>query len=302
MIHISMIKKLGLLGTISIVGFTGCSSAIKLENFKPKAMQKSNYTPTKEVLVTENKKIAIIKLNDSEANLAKRLNLGKIASQQLKSALSVTGRQSIIIDKTKSNMEEFKYLIGGKINNTTYKYAYLPSALAISIITGKKVMTPAKHQYKACTNGIIEIENLSSRQVEKSIPFEKCKTESESAKKRVRRDNSTLIKESTRDAIKGISVDLKNFFAIKGYITEQKTDDKKIIVKTTLGINSGAKKGTDINFYTMSESEATLIGKGEISNQITNDSSWVIVESLNDGVELKSGDFVKIKYKKGFFD
>ena len=299
------IIKIGLISTVSMVIFNGCFSTIKLENFKPKTMQKSTYIPTKEILAIENKKVAIIKLDDSKANLAKQLNLGEITSQQLKSALSVTGTQSIIADRAKSNIEreEFKYIISGKINNTTYGYKYLAPAEAISLITGKRVITPAQHQYKACTNGIIEIENLSSRQVEKSIPFEKCKTESECAKKSVRRDNSTLIKESARDAIKGISVDLKNFFAYKGYILEQRiNDDKKTIVKTTLGTNSGAKEGANINFYTINTSESILVGKGKISNQITNNSSWIIVESLNDGVELKSGDFAKIKYKKGFFD
>jgi len=296
--------KLVLIGAIPAVIFSGCFSTIKLENFKHKTMQKSTYTPTKETLATENKKVAIIKINDGEANLAKRLNLGKITSQQLKSILSEIGKQSTIVNTAKSNInkEEFQYIISGKINDTTYEYKYLAPAPTL-LITGKTIMAPAKHQYKACTNGIIEIENLSSFQVEKSIPFEKCKIDVECAKKSVRRDNSTLIKESARDAIKSISVDLKNFFAHKGYILEQRiNNDKKIIVKTTLGINSGAKKGADVDFYTMNKSENTLIGKGKISNQITNNSSWIIVKSLNNGVELKSGDFAKIRYEKGFYD
>jgi len=291
------------IGLISVIGLNGCNSAIKLDNFKPKTMQKSGYGPTKEEFSTKNKKVAIIKLDNKGVRLAKLLNLGGIISRQIKSDLSSTGTYSVITKSSKSDIdkEKFKYVIDGRINDTTYQYKYLAPAPAL-LITGKTVMSPAQHQYKACTNGIIEIYKLPSLEVVKSIPFDKCETETEGTYKSARTNNNILIKNSARVAIKSISVDLKNFFAEKGYILEQKTDGEKDIVKTTLGKKSGAKEGEEIEFYAINESESKFIGKGKISNQITNNNSWVIVEKLNDGVELKSGDFIKIKYEKGFFD
>jgi len=298
-----LLVKIGLISSLSVVIWSGCNSKIKLADFKPKRMEKSRYIPTKEMLTIKNKKVAILKVNNSGVKLAKELNLGEIISQQLKSDLSLIGTPFIVTNSSKSNINktEFKYIIDGKINDTTYEYKLLAPAPSITI-TGKTVMMPARHEYTACSNGIIDIYKLPSLQIAKSIPFDKCKVESECAKKRVRTNNSTLIKDSARVAIKSISVDLKNFFAQKGYILEQRSDGKKNIVKTTLGKDSDAKEGSEVKFYTKNESGSILVGNGQISNQITEDSSWVIVENLTDGVELKSGDFIKIKYKKGFFD
>jgi len=287
----------------SIIIFTNCSSTIKLEDFKPKTIHESAYAPTKEDLKFENKNVAIIKIDDSKIKLARQLNLGDIISREIQNELSSIGTQSIISSKKSDiNPNNFKYIISGKINKTTYKYEYRKAAPAISLITGKKVISPAEHIYKACISGILEITILPSSELVDTISFDKCTLESHSANNPKKRNNSGVIIKGAKETIKSVDVNLKNFFGYRGYISQQKTDGKKTIVKTTLGKNHGAKKSENVEFFTMSQSGKRLIGKGKISNQIDNNSSWVIIEHLNDGTELKSGDFIKIKYEKGLFD
>ena len=43
------------------------------------------------------------------------------------------------------------------------------------------------------------------------------------------------------------------------------------------------------------------IGKGKVSNQITQKNSWIIVDELYNNKDIKAGDFIKIEYKEGFF-
>jgi len=279
----------------------GCSS-INLQEFKPKSMQKNKYSSVKKDLKSENKKIAIIKIDNGKSDLAKNLNLGNIISNEIKNELSLIGIQSIITnDKSNINSNDFKYIIDGKINNVTYGYEYLAPAPSITI-TGKTVMSPAKHEYTSCINGFLDIKKVSSLEIVKSIPFEKCKSKTECAKNPKKRSYTSLIIENARDALKSIKTNIKNFFGHRGYISEQRTNGKTTIVKTTLGRKYGAKRGENVEFFTIKGDTKTLIGNGVISNQITDNTSWVIVDSLNEGAELKVGDFIKIKYEKGFFD
>jgi hypothetical protein len=164
------------------------------------------------------------------------------------------------------------------------------------------VMSPAKHKYTSCIDGFLKIKKLSSSDVIKSIPFEKCTSKEECAKNPKKRSYTSLVIDNARKAIKSINIDIKNFFGYKGYITEERTNGEKTIVKTTLGKNHGAKKGESVNFFRIDDSGEKMVGKGIITNYITDNNSWVIVKNLDKDIELKKGDFIKIKYEKGFFD
>jgi hypothetical protein len=118
--------------------------------------------------------------------------------------------------------------------------------------------------------------------------------------------NDSLVRDAGLRSAQNIQNSLKNFFSKKGYIYEMKNDGDKIIIKTMLGSNYGAKEGEDVVIYSIKDSINTLtnktiktdikIAKGVISNQITQNSSWIIVDKIFDNKKIQMGDFVKIKY------
>ena len=77
-----------------------------------------------------------------------------------------------------------------------------------------------------------------------------------------------------------------------------------MILKTTLGRKRGAKKGESVKIYSLIDdtnsltgtttTEAINIGEGTISNQITANSSWIIVDKMFNNYTPKAGDYIKI--------
>jgi hypothetical protein len=88
-------------------------------------------------------------------------------------------------------------------------------------------------------------------------------------------------------------------------------DDDKIIVKTMLGSKYGAKQGEDVVVYSIRQTTNSLINSDEktelkiangvISDQITPNSSWIIIKDIYDNQKIQMGDFVKIRYNNDFW-
>lgn len=296
---------------ITILSFIliGCGSSINLKEFKKQDL--ANKSSKK--MTSKKQNIVIMKFNEN-STLAKDAQLGNSMSSYINLELSELSSVDILrysSDKSFGGQSSTKlakelgvnrhntdYIVSANINKTTYDYEYVPEGTAL-LLTGKLVKTPAKYKYKACVSGDIKVYNFSSVRLAKSFEFDKCETMFlPNLEESIKYKNDRLVRKTANKALEDSVYKLKNFFSVKGYIVEKRAKEDEVIVKTTLTKSLGAKKGEAVEIYRNN----TIIGKGTISNNLSNSGSWVIVDSLDDGINLSSKDFVKIKYSKGLFD
>ncbi|MBU6339831.1 MAG: hypothetical protein KGQ36_07685, partial [Rickettsiales bacterium] len=108
-----------------------------------------------------------------------------------------------------------------------------------------------------------------------------------------------------------IEVDIKNFFAKKGYILEKRIYGKKAIFKISLGSLDGIKQGDQFEIIGKyenqneiteeSEVERRVIANGTITDKIDPKTSWVIIDDAKKIDSIRLGDSIKIQYKKARF-
>lgn len=305
--------------------FTGCGTKIKLGEYKKSLMQKSKYLPSAEKMITKKTRVLITKFDDSANLIGKKANLGKVAvisvaNQLLNSgSVDVIKRESNFIDLKKElraaelskelgvDTGSAEFLITGKIFGASFGHQYLKGRVWRDN-KGRRHKTPDKFQYRACSKGLLNIYKLPSMRNIKGISFNGCVTKSETTNSRygARERDDGLVQESIQNGISGISSGLKNRFTKIGYILEKRVNDDETIVLTTLGRKVGAKESEDVNIYSIKTTKNSItgeelkqnikIGEGKISNQISQNSSWIVVKELDDGENIKIGDFIKIIY------
>lgn len=322
----------------TIIFITNCSSKINLSQFSPYTLQKTKYMPTKEELKAYTKtKIIIANIDDKNINIAKRANLGKTIEISLGSILSTSKTVHVLKRIQESSFqkmikEEIKiaeigketgddvgqadYIITGKLSNTSYTNSYIPGYYYTKVVNGvkKELYQPSKTIYESCVQGNIRVLKLPTLDEKLSEPFNECSTKTNYNRLFVNtktRDDA-LVRSAGARASKKVSYALQNFFSKKGYIYEAKIKDDKIILKTTLGTDFGAKQDSNVEIFTIEKSYnqltnktskiEVLIGSGTISNQINNDFSWIIVDDIKDTKSIHIGDYIKIIYGAGFWD
>ncbi len=305
--------------------FTGCGTKVKLGEYSKSSMVKSKNLPSADKLKATKSKVLITKFEVVSNRIATNANLGVVAASAVSNQLAKTNSVDVI--KRETNYIDLKkeveaaelsrelnidtgsaeFLITGKVTGASFAHQFIQGR-SWRDKNGKLHKSPNKFRYRGCSSGTIGFYKLPSMQNVKSVPFSRCSTNSENtqgnygAKKR----DDGLVQNSIQSAIRSISKSLKSQFTKKGYILEKRVDGKKTIFLTTLGKDVGAKESLDVYIYSSRASvnpisgekmeQSIKIGEGEISNQISADSSWVVLEELDDGEEMKIGDFIKINY------
>ncbi len=317
------------------VGFTGCSNAIKLSEYNPVNLQKGKHIPSKEQLSGIGKsKVIIMDIDDNNIKIAKRGNLGRSMASDINKELAenknvkvlkrISSRsyKDIIKKEIKAaelgkeigeDIGQADYLITGQIGNATFTNKF-NEAYTTTDKKGRTTRHPARIEYEACVEGVLKVFSLPSLDETQSKSFNECSSFSEEARSPsdAKPSNGSLERKAGTEAMNTASYSLKNFFTSKGYIFEMRKNSDGSVIKTALGSKSGAKEGEDVEIYSVEDvnnpltGETTttdvLIGKGTISNKVTPVYSWIIVEELYDGRKIKLGDYIKIKYKKTFWD
>jgi uncharacterized protein YceK len=225
-----------------------------------------------------------------------------------------------------SDVGQADYVISGEISNASYDYKFNEGYYYYVeertdkkdkngkyIYVKKRKYSPPYIKYTSCVSGNIKILTLPELGEVKSIGFDGCSSTSEEARspRDAKRSNSSLVRDSGVNALSSTVYPLKNFFAKKGYIYEMKQDGSDLIVKTNLGTRYGAREGESVIIYAIedhynmlsneSKPSEIVIGEGKISNQISSEYSWIIVDELNEETTIKAGDFIKIRYANSYF-
>ncbi len=324
-----------------------CSPTIRnFDNYQKQFLPKSSFLPNKEALENKAPKIVVFPLDENENQIAIQTTLGNTIANNIENIIGKNRLGEIVDRKAAQKLQKeialaemnksgiYKgpiiadYAISGAISNAAFTSQYKDGYVYMDPRNGQFITVPPKYYYTSNVAGNIKIYELPSLSVVETIEF----SNEESRSENVRQDgglsvgaiqiggkkqegasrDDNLVRKSSSEAIENIEVNLKNFFAKKGYILEKRIDGKKSIFKINLGSLDGIKKGDKFDVITLIESqnpitqeneiERQIIAQGFVSDKIDLKSSWIIIENSEKFDRIRLGDIVKIKYEKKFFD
>jgi len=310
-----------------IIFFIGCNNLnLNPDKYTDISIETSKFKPSKEEIKIP--KVVIYKINVYDSTI-KQYDIDLVFKNELESFLYSSKSVKLIERETPltlkeeielaqearmsgGNLKEANYLIIGNINSSIYNVEYskpLNIGSMASLISQKlkALKIPSRYSYKACIIGNIKILKIPENYVSIIIPFKTCVTKSTYEKQNLKKE---LLLLAVNSIINDVKIKLLNFFKQKGYIYEVRRKGNNVIIKTTLGSQNGAKEGLEVNIYTIKKEKNPLtrkieispvkIGKGIITNNITSNSSWIIVKKLKENIKI--GDYVRPVYKESLLN
>ena len=316
--------------TVGILSFSGCGAELNIPEYSKAPLAKTSHMPSKSEMQGIKAKVIMMPIDNNEIDVAQRAKLGNSMISKINSELAEGHSVQIVKRVKKSSYSQLlakevaaselskelgtdvgqaDFIITGQISNATYEHSFTEGynyECKDSDGNKRTCYAPPRMSYESCVEGNIKVFKLPSLSEAFSKAFDECaRTSTEVRSSRdVVRENNSLVREAGLEAADTATYPLKNFFAAKGYIYELRRKGDDIILKTTLGATRGAKKGKSVKIYSMMKNtnsltgttttEAIKIGEGTISNQITANSSWIIVDEMFNNYTPKAGDYIKI--------
>lgn len=294
-------------------------------------MLQANFMPSKEAVEGKPVKVAIFPLENNDLTVATKTNLGSAMAIDIENIL-IEDKLVDLVDRKASQklmkeveLAEIKgdkiyegpavadYIISGSISKANFTSQYISAQHFFNKETGKYTYVPAKWNYVSEVGGNIKIYEIPSLGVVRIFEINGRSRMSENAKfrSRAKTEDDYLLREASRDGLDDIAVDLKNFFAKKGYILEKKVLNDRAIFKISLGFEDGIKQGDKLVVYEKREDKNSITGASEIieskiaegvvTDIINNKSSWILLKNRRDANKVRLGHIVQIKYKKTFW-
>lgn len=322
---------------VSTVFLTGCGAELNLPEYSKVPLPKTTHMPSNDEMKGHHAKVIMMPLDNNDINIAQKAKLGNSMISKVNTELAEGKSVKIVKRVKKSNYSQLlskevaaselskelgtdvgqaDFIITGQISNATYEHTFTEGynyECKDSKGNIRNCYMPPHMSYKSCVEGNIKVFKLPTLSEAFSKPFDECSntsTEVRSARDVVR-ENSGLVRKAGLEAADSATYPLKNFFALKGYIYEERTKDNDEILKTTLGLKAGATKGAAVYIYSVIDDtnsltgattkETVKIGEGTVSNQITPNSSWIIVDEMFNNYTPKAGDYVKIVQKESIW-
>lgn len=335
------LKHLALLLLIS-----SCSTTISnFGEYQKQFLPKTSHMPSPENIAGKAPKIVVFALDENNNEIATQTGLGTSLANNVENILSKNRLGEIVDRKAASKLQKeislaemnktgsYKgpivadYAVSGAISNAGFTSKYSNGSTYFNPQTKQLVSVPPKYTYTSDVAGNLKIYELPSLAVVESVEFNAKKSRSEAVQqdggfalggiqiggKKVegsKRDDS-LVRKAGEDAVNDIEVEIKNFFAKKGYILEKRILDKKAIFKISLGSVDGIKQedkfevsGQYDNENALTnqvEVERRIITSGTVSDLVDPKTAWVVIDDAKKVDAIRLGDTVKMKYKKSRF-
>jgi hypothetical protein len=221
------------------------------------------------------------------------------------------------------------YAISGTISNVTFNGDYSPSTIGYNPLSGQITNVPAKSNFVSTVTGNIKIYELPSMVVLQTIEFSAKRKVSENAQDqgglniagiikigakevKIRDRDDGMVRRAGLEAVNDVQVEIKNALARRAYILEKRALGSKAIFKINLGSSDGIKDGAEFDVVGKYESqneitndteiETRVIASGKVSSRIEPETAWIIINDKDQENQVRIGDVVKMKYKKGAFD
>ncbi len=219
------------------------------------------------------------------------------------------------------------YAISGSISNAGFTKKYVGASACFDPLSKSMKPVPARYEYTSEVAGNLKVYELPSLAVVQSFDLDGYVQRKEN----VQRDGAVevgaisfsgkaaaaadhdeaLVRKAGEDAVKNNEVDIKNFFGKTGYIMEKRSFEKNTIFKINLGATDGIKHGDKFEVTGQFESQNALTNQAEIEKRVITEgvvseiidpqTAWVIIKDEKKANEVRLGDVVRMKYKKGFF-
>ncbi len=315
-----------LVGTILL---TGCGPEIKLAEYAPAHLSTATVLPSQSELEGKKPKVVVLAVSDTGSSAARNAKAGDAVTTKIDSIISTNKSIEVVDRSAAAKLQDEVRLI--ELNK---KSKYSGPAIADFVISGnistassgsrfteastycdKKgrcYTTPASCTYSGSAGGILKVYGLPGLKVVHAVDLQGSSSFSSEGYCRSNYDANGLISQAGANAGKNAKVKLLNFFSPKGYITEKRAKGSESIFLAQFGTEDGVKFNDNVKIYTVSVSKNPLTGKeskqevfladAKVTNQLTQNTSWVLVEDATVASQIKLGDFVKIEYKRGFMD
>jgi len=309
----------------SIPLFVSCNgvspNVINIANDYPLkvSLEKSSSAPSSKLLGKSGMRVVVINIDDHFNQTSKESNLGKSMASELASQLVETKSVEVLkrlgepvflkelqkhelAKKYGTSLEDADYLLTGEVTDATFLNRFHPQR---SRTEGG--VSPSWGAYRACIRGTINLFKLPSLQIQEVFPFKECSQEREpiSRPKDMKQKSPALIIKNIPDALEDIVDNMKKYFKPKGYVYAMRSsaNGKSKILKTTLNRGFGAVEGRKIEIIRVEKEINPLIkkedftefiiGYGTVSNVITDEYSFITIDSLKSQVRI--GDIVKVR-------
>lgn len=192
------------------------------------------------------------------------------------------------------------------MGNTAWGSDYTAPSSYTDRKTGKVTQMPGGHAHKGSASMTLRIYALPSLKVVDALQANGSVRTSLQPRAAGPGDANGLMTAATEDGIKSKSNAVLNEFAPKGYITAKRVREKLAIFRVQLGRNTGTKTGETVEIWTLQKSgssvDEVMIGKGRISDIVSADGSWIVVDDEKVASSVRSGDYVKVKRSTGLFN
>lgn len=314
--------------------FSGCGSSIgNLQSFSPVPLQKTEFMPAKDEVKSGRSKIIMFKIDDSGFAAGKRANVGDSLYVEIARVLTQGGTVEIldrtVADKLEDEiklaelsgslnaqddmLDTARYAVAAEISNASFSSRFV-AASSWYDKKGIQHIIPAHYIYTASLSGLIKIYSIPSMKIVKTIELHDNKSRRENSRflQKGQQFDAGLVNGAARDAVHAARIELKNFFAPKGYIMEKRTDGSTNIFQITIGSRHGLTQGDTVNVYTMkssqnpltgeSEVEESLVTTGKVSELVSDTKAWIVVDEEDPLNPVHLGDYAKIEYTKGALD
>lgn len=322
---------------------SSCSTTIKnFDSYQKQFLSKTKFMPSQDNIAGKAPKVVVFALDQGTNDVAIQSGLGESLANNVENVLS-KNRLGEIVDRKAANKLQKEislaemnktgsykgpivadYAVSGAISNAGFTSKYSNGSTYYNPQSRQFVSIPPKYTYSSDVAGNLKIYELPSLAVVESIEFKAKKNRSEAVQQEggvaigaiqiggkkvegAKRDDS-LVRKAGDDAISDIEVDIKNFFAKKGYILEKRTLKDKAIFKISLGSEDGIKQDDKFEVSGQYENENPLnnqieverrvITTGSVADIIYPKSSWVVMDDAKKAESIRIGDTVKMKYKK----
>ena len=300
----------------------GCAAKIgDLNEYVQTPMRDTEFMPNSAEMKNVKTKVILIKMkngriaNATDANLAQTMNASLISELTGGGGVEIIDREidSYLSSEVKlaelssesdiygDDMRIATHAIKGEISGASFSSRYVPQNVWYDK-KGKAHYEPPYYVYTARVDGLLNIYEIPSMRVIKSMKMYGKDSYSEESQYKKRYDPE-LIQKAGRSAIRMVRRHFKNFFAPKGYILYKRTDGDEQIFKVSLGIAEGLHHGNDVKVYRKQNEtnpiskenfiQEIVIAKGSVSEIIQSHNAWIIIDEVNPGYEIRLGDYIK---------
>jgi hypothetical protein len=275
-----------------------------LDSFEKVPLESAQVMPTKAELMRARPRVIVFSFDDYEWRGG-----GTLASDKVKNELSDTG--AILVDRSLPLRLRQDIALSETKRSSGYKGQYVADYAITGKITQANLTKSynkdnGKHYNTAQIALTIRITELPSMQTVKII------NEDGQQITEGRPDPEKILIDALDKVIVKAHTHLKNQFAPSGYVLEHRTYDDNHIFKVSLGKAAGATPGQKVIFIKSVPDKNPLTGvvsieqvkvaEGEITEQITDSYSFIIIKDKEGMDKIRLGDQIKVLYKNSIWD